>query len=112
MNPEAVRPWRWTGAGIGAKTLSATADDEVQAFRGTPRVVRSQDTLLRVPSRVWHEYLRVETAAEFAVQRRPHVSERLALRPGLLRLILFDHDKPVAPFVQRVDIPRRGGSES
>jgi hypothetical protein len=59
---------------------------------------------------VRHEHLRVQTTARLALQCRPQVGEGRALevfRPRLLRLVLLDHDQPVASLVQRVQFHAR-----
>jgi hypothetical protein len=63
---------------------------------------RSERALLRVSSRVRQEELRLEVTAELALQSGPQVGEGRALRvlrSRLLRLLFFDHDQSVAPFM-------------
>lgn len=68
---------------------------------------RSQRTLLHVSGRVRDADVHVGTAAELAVQSGPQAGQGRALgvlgsRP--LRLVLLDHDQPVAPLVQGVEL--------
>jgi hypothetical protein len=59
---------------------------------------------------VRREDLRVQAAAELALQIRPQAGEGRALkvfRARLLRLVLLDHDEPVATLVQRVEFDAR-----
>jgi len=66
--------------------------------------MRSQRALLRVSGRVRYEDLRVEIAAELALLRGPQVRAFAVPRSRLLRLVLFDHDQPVRPFVQGLEL--------
>ena len=59
---------------------------------------------------VRHEELRVEIAAELALQSGQEVGEGGALRvlrSRLLRLVLLAHDQSVGPLVQRVKLNAR-----
>jgi hypothetical protein len=56
------------------------------------------------------EDLRVEVGAELAVQRGPQVGQRRALAVLCSRLrrgVLLDHDEPVGPLVQGVQLDAR-----
>src|SRR5215469_4263664 len=74
------------------------------------RIKPSQSALLRASGRVRYEDLRVQTAAELALQSGPQVGEGRALdvlRSRLLGLVLLDHDQPVVSLVQCVEFNAR-----
>src|SRR5262252_3898061 len=70
----------------------------------------SQSAFLRASGRVRYEDLRIQTAAELALQSGPKVGEGRALgvlRSRLLGLVLLDHDQPVVSLVQCVEFNAR-----
>ena len=72
--------------------------------------MQSRHALLHVSGRVRHEDLRVETAAELALQSRSQVSEGRALnvfQARLLQLVFLDHDQAAGPLAQRVQFNAR-----
>src|SRR5512132_1751319 len=101
--------WNGRTAGSASIAVSVLMVGVLLPCDGIPGA-QSERTLLRVSGRVRHEDLRVETAAQLALQGRPQVSEGRTLGvlgPRLLRLVLLDHDEPVWSLVQRVQFNAR-----